>query len=35
MIQSSKKERTDRVISPQEKSLDQNGFSNLLRPLTL
>lgn len=35
MIQSSKKETTPRIISPEEKLLDQNGFSNLLRPLTL
>jgi Holliday junction resolvasome RuvABC ATP-dependent DNA helicase subunit len=36
MIESSKKDITkDRIISPQEKLVDQNGFSNLLRPLSL
>lgn len=35
MIESSKKDTKDRIISSQEKTVDQGGFSNLLRPLSL
>jgi hypothetical protein len=35
MIQSSKKDTPERIVSSQEKLIDQNGFSNQLRPTTL
>lgn len=35
MIQSSKKDTPERIVSSQEKLVDQNGFSNQLRPTTL